>query len=301
MDTEHTKLIDQSQLISLVRSTIVWQQLQPGQLDVAFKVLQVAPLTISSRTFNLAFHGHAQMASGRSGVMTIESATEGRWRGSPFEGANVAVGNEVDVRTTGPSSLLAIAVDRDELEQRFPDAVDAADVVDKLAQNKVMRNPVAAGRLRVAIKYMCAHRELLPSTASGALIPLLASTLEQIDGHSVERSHCLNRRYAAVRTCETYMREHVAETVTLLDLSQACGMRTRSLINAFEAVTGYSPMDYLKRLRLSAVRSMLLRASPRSTRVIDVATESGFWHMGHFARDYRVMFGEAPSQTLMQR
>jgi AraC family transcriptional regulator, ethanolamine operon transcriptional activator len=46
---------------------------------------------------------------------------------------------------------------------------------------------------------------------------------------------------------------------------------------------------------------MLLRADPRSTRVIDVATEWGFWHMGHFAHDYRVMFGEAPSQTLLNR
>jgi AraC family ethanolamine operon transcriptional activator len=95
------------------------------------------------------------------------------------------------------------------------------------------------------------------------------------------------------------MREHIDETITLLDLSRACGMRSRSLINAFEAITGLSPMDFLKRLRLSAVRTMLLRADARATRIIDVATAWGFWHMGHFAHDYRVMFGEAPSQTLL--
>lgn len=76
------------------------------------------------------------------------------------------------------------------------------------------------------------------------------------------------------------MREHIDEAISLLDLSRACGMRSRSLINAFKAIAGLSPMDYLKRIRLTAVRNALLRADPRSTRVIDVAMESGFWAYG---------------------
>jgi AraC family transcriptional regulator, ethanolamine operon transcriptional activator len=36
------------------------------------------------------------------------------------------------------------------------------------------------------------------------------------------------------------------------------------------------------------------------TRIIGVATDWGFWHMGHFARDYRAMFGESPSRTLLK-
>ena len=58
-------------------------------------------------------------------------------------------------------------------------------------------------------------------------------------------------------------------------------------------------MDYLKRLRLNGVRRALQRAHKARTRIIDVATAWGFWHMGHFATDYRRMFGEAPSQTLL--
>jgi AraC family transcriptional regulator, ethanolamine operon transcriptional activator len=301
MNIEHTHFIDQAKLVSLVASTIAWEQLQPGRLDVAYQVAQVAPLTISSRTINLAFHGHAQVAPERAGIMAIESSFEARWRGSRFDAAAVATGKEIDVRTTGASTLLAVAVDRGELQQRFPSSLDAADLADKLARNRVTSNRVAAARLRSAISKVLSRQGAVPATVGGTLIPLLAGTLDEIDGHSVERSQCLSRRYAAVRTCETYMREHIDETVTLLDLSQACGMRSRSLINAFTAITGLSPMDYLKRLRLSAVRSTLLRADFRSTRVIDVATEWGFWHMGHFAHDYRAMFGEAPSQTLRGR
>lgn len=96
------------------------------------------------------------------------------------------------------------------------------------------------------------------------------------------------------------MRDHADANLTLLDLSRISGMRSRTLINAFEAVTGFSPMDYLKRLRLDGVRRALGRADRDCTRIIDVATEWGFWHMGHFAADYRAMFGETPSETLLR-
>jgi AraC family transcriptional regulator, ethanolamine operon transcriptional activator len=301
MNAQHTAFIDQSDLVSLVPSTITWEQLQPGKLDIAYKVVKAAPLVISSRRFNLAFHGHAELAPNRTAISTIESATEARWRGSPFDSLTIGIGTEVDVRTTGPSTLLTLAIDQAELRRHFPDSFDASDLSDALARNRVASNPDAAARVRAAINRVLGGRRVAPSAIGRTLVSLLAATLDEIDAHAVDRSHCLNRRYAAVRTCETYMREHIDETVTLLELSQACGMRSRSLINAFEAITGFSPMDYLKRLRLSAVRSMLLRADARSTRVIDVATEWGFWHMGHFAHDYRTMFGEAPSQTLLQR
>jgi AraC-like DNA-binding protein len=297
MNAEHTSFMDESRLVSLDPATIRWQQMQPGKFDVAFKVLATMPLVISSRAINLALHGTAQMVPGRFGTVVIDSPTESRWRGAAFGPNNIFCGNEIDARTQGPSTLLSIAIDERDLHERYHDSLDAADIVDGMRSNNVIGNVTGARRLRTAVRDICSNGYPIAPAAAGTLIALLADTMSQIDDHSVARSHCLNRRYAAVRACDAYMREHIDETITLVDLSRACGMRSRSLINAFEAVIGLSPMDYLKRLRLTAVRS----ADPRSTRVIDVATEWGFWHMGHFAHDYRVMFGEAPSQTLLNR
>ena len=44
---------------------------------------------------------------------------------------------------------------------------------------------------------------------------------------------------------------------------------------------------------LGAVRHALKTAPS----VTDAATDFGFWHFGHFAKDYQAMFGELPSQT----
>jgi AraC family ethanolamine operon transcriptional activator len=132
----------------------------------------------------------------------------------------------------------------------------------------------------------------------GTLLPLVAAALERFDTHKVEASKCLTKRLAAVRLCESYIREHCSEAVTLLDLSRISGMTSRSLTNAFEAVAGLSPVDYLRRLRLSGAHNALLLANKKNTKVTEVATAWGFWHMGHFTYYYRKMFGETPSQTL---
>jgi transcriptional regulator GlxA family with amidase domain len=41
-----------------------------------------------------------------------------------------------------------------------------------------------------------------------------------------------------------------------------------------------------------------LQAPAEATSVIDVAFQCGFLNPGHFARDYRLAFGELPSETL---
>jgi AraC-like DNA-binding protein len=298
MSTEHTQFIDQAKLLSVVPTSVTWEQLEPGILDVGFRVLRIGPLVVSLRTVNLAVHAYVQVAPNKAGAMAVESRSDAQWRGSTFDAAKLGIGDEVDVRTTGPSTLYAIAVDQHELQQTCPDSLDADDLVDGLARNIVANRPSAASRFRSAVKAACAHDGALPPGANGTLIPMLAAVLDRIDDYSTERSHSLNRRYAAVRACDRYMRERIDDTITLLDLSRIAGMRSRSLINAFKAIMGYSPMDYLKRLRLSSVRSALLRADARSTKVTDVAMDWGFGHMGHFTQHYRAMFGEMPSQTL---
>jgi AraC family transcriptional regulator, ethanolamine operon transcriptional activator len=134
----------------------------------------------------------------------------------------------------------------------------------------------------------------------GNFVALLAAATANPRTRWIEAPRSVARRLTAVRACENYMREHVAMTITLLDLSGVARMPTRSLINAFEAITGFSPMLYLKRLRLNGVRRALQSADKRESRIIDLAGNWGFWHMGHFAAAYRGMFGETPSQTLLR-
>jgi AraC family ethanolamine operon transcriptional activator len=84
------------------------------------------------------------------------------------------------------------------------------------------------------------------------------------------------------------------EPPTVAELCRALGVSRRTLQSSFQAVWGMGPLAWLNTLRLNAVRRRLKQASS----VTDAATQFGFWHFGHFARDYRALFGELPSQTL---
>lgn len=299
MKPEHTAQVDQSSLVSLVQSSISWAQLERGTLDVAFRVVQAPPFVVSSRSLNLACQVSAKIERARAALVVIESRPDTRWFGQEITSEDVALcRDELDLRTTGASAALAVAVDEHQLQKRFSNSLDAADLFDGLQRIRLSRNPGAATRIRNAIRSICSSPAAPRESVANMLIPVLAETLRTFDHYSVPPSEPSRRRFAAVRACEYYIQENLDKRVTMLDLSLHCGMRSRSLMNAFEAITGLTPIDYLKRLRLTQVRRALLRADRSSTRVVNVAMDWGFWHMGHFSRDYRAMFGESPSQTL---
>ena len=93
------------------------------------------------------------------------------------------------------------------------------------------------------------------------------------------------------------MRRHRGRKITMADLVMVSGVAARTLTEHFRAFLGFSPLSYLRRLRLAAVRETLLRGANGGS-VTKVATLYGFTHFGRFAAQYRRSFSESPSTTL---
>ncbi|MCP3390504.1 helix-turn-helix domain-containing protein [Bradyrhizobium sp. CCGB12] len=81
------------------------------------------------------------------------------------------------------------------------------------------------------------------------------------------------------------------------DLAAAIGVSVRTLQIAAQAVHGVSLHHYLRLKRLWSVRVQLMTGGDGVT-VKAAALGNGFWHLGDFAKGYRRLFGEAPSETL---
>ncbi|MDY0745866.1 helix-turn-helix domain-containing protein [Paucibacter sp. R3-3] len=71
----------------------------------------------------------------------------------------------------------------------------------------------------------------------------------------------------------------------------------RSLQNAFQQVTGLSPVEYLRGLRLNLVRQRLVETPAAQLNIATAAAAQGFEQMSHFGARYKALFGELPSQT----
>jgi AraC-like DNA-binding protein len=100
-----------------------------------------------------------------------------------------------------------------------------------------------------------------------------------------------------VRRAEEYMEAHCDQTITAELLASVVGVSLGTLYAAFRKHRGYTPIGFLRLVRLRRVRAALLSASPGST-VNQVALKWGFNHLGRFASRYREHFGESPSETL---
>jgi AraC-like DNA-binding protein len=100
-----------------------------------------------------------------------------------------------------------------------------------------------------------------------------------------------------VKRAEEFMRANAQHALTLEQIAQAAGCSIRSLSEGFHKARGTTPMNFLRQVRLEAVRRDLQQGGGRST-VAEVAMRWGFSHLGRFATDYRRCFGELPSDTL---
>ena len=98
-----------------------------------------------------------------------------------------------------------------------------------------------------------------------------------------------------VQLAEEYIEASWNRAITIEELASETKTSIRALYAAFKKSRGYSPMKFAKTVRLQRAKQMLTEADQR-TYVSTVAFKCGFGNLGHFARDYREMFGELPSE-----
>lgn len=269
-------------------------QVEPGAFAGGLTSIRLGSIRVFRDRFNIGSLRRGDLFPGDLLFGTLASpSTRARWFGMPVTADDIAVGlGSIDARAIGPGAFFSIVIDRALLGDAFPNG-DAY----------LIRNATHAGTMRGFLRALFVLADAAPAMLrdasmrreiEGALLNLLRGAAT---ARKVAPGSSFGNRFQAVRACEAYMREHIDETVSLQDLSDLCGFRPRSLINAFEAFTGLSPIAYLKTQRLNGVRRTLLSTARNDERIIDIAMDWGFDHMGHFAADYRTMFGERPSET----
>ena len=106
------------------------------------------------------------------------------------------------------------------------------------------------------------------------------------------------RRQQLVVAADDYLRAHVDRPLYTEELCSALGASPSALAEAFRATLAISPHRFLKLRRLSMVRAALCNREGPAPMVKAVALSHGFWHLSQFAKDYRALFGETPSDTL---
>lgn len=146
---------------------------------------------------------------------------------------------------------------------------------------------------------------LLRMAASPDSIPILySSTMKEIyywlvsgpEGGQVARLALPDTNAERVVRAIATLHKEFARPIRIGQLSQVANMSLSSFHSHFKAVTGMSPLQFQKQLRLlEARRLMMADALP----VAQAAFEVGYESASQFSREYSREFGRSPKQDVM--
>jgi AraC family ethanolamine operon transcriptional activator len=160
-----------------------------------------------------------------------------------------------------------------------------------------------AGMLREVLKGLATNPQALSHVASRhtlqqAVLTVLADTLMPQSLKEAATPRQMLRHDLVSRTRDWVMAAP-DQPRSVADLCAHLHVTRRTLQNSFLDTLGQSPAQFLRQVRLNAVRRAL--REPGEAAIADVAARWGFWHMGHFSQAYKALFGETPSQTRQGR
>ncbi len=288
-------------------------QLAGGRLSCELLALDLGALQILRLRFDRPLHGGGAKPSGRQLIALDLEETPGRpvmrshgleLPATAFFG--LAAGGEIHLTTPERFTMALLSLDREEflqsaLELGGPGLEELLEGVNWQAIDPLRFQGVRACLRRV---FHLAERSpaLMGDPAvrrrlGGDLVPLLVEALVHRSGQG-ERLARPPARIELVKAAQAWMAEHPHEPICLDGLCRQVAAGRRSLLQGFREHLGMGPMAYLKIRRLHGVRQALLAADPQATTISQLAAQWGFMNAGHFARDYRSLFGEHPRTSL---
>jgi AraC family transcriptional regulator, ethanolamine operon transcriptional activator len=283
------------------------RQLGRGPFRGQLQFLQLGEIQVFRASANRRVHVEGWPPPGCFGCAPVVAANENAvWRGRRLKAGQVRVqvpGQQADHLTPADHyQLVALAVDGNLVRQGAP-VLGGFDLEERLAGREAVTTGPAC--CRALWSYLIGVLNLAQARPD-----LLTQPGRRIEQECVRRFVGLlarpngdptacqpSNRARLVRRADDYMRAHLREPLSLLDLCRERDVSERTLHYAFQEVRGLSPMAYFKVVRLNAVRQELRAAADMAT-VHDIAQRWGFRHTGEFAAAYRRLFGELPSQTL---
>ena len=214
-------------------------------------------------------------------------------------------GQEFSVQAAQGMELLAMTVSAERFEyfaeREFTDI--RLRSLGRAANLEVAQASLDAIRQRLLALVVAAQANVhFPeNVVEDATLQSMLDLLEQ--GYEQDRAHLGNYRVSAylIRQSQELAMADSETPITVLQICEQLRVSRRTLQRSFVSVTGMRPVDYLRSVRLNAVRRRLHATMAEDFTVARVATDFGFTHLGHFGACYKALFGEQPSKTQRAR
>jgi AraC family ethanolamine operon transcriptional activator len=278
---------------------INFRQLDNARQNIPATILAGNHVTLLKMHFNCGYHQCAYAPSGAITVGIPEVGVED-WFSATYPDQSLLLFNQasgIDLVSRRDFRAYTISIGEGFLrEVSHSFQLPLADSLVSPSSGGLITNSPAVQRLRCMLRSLFCGSQPLHECETELAIELLQSGLETAT--LTDRSSPRTKALAIAKMLE-YVEGRKGEVIGVGEVCAATGVAWRTLTRAFHERFGLSPKAYLNRIRLTEVRTQLLSA-PEKLLITDIANDQGFWHMGQFARDYRLVYGELPSETLQR-
>ncbi|RLA19483.1 MAG: hypothetical protein DRQ56_05285 [Gammaproteobacteria bacterium] len=276
-----------------------FRQLDSARQSIPATILAGSHVTLLKMHFNCGYHQCAYAPSGAITVGIHEVGVED-WFSATYPDQSLLPFNQasgIDLVSRRGFRAYTISV-REGFLRGVSNSfqLPLADSLITPSAGGLITNSPAVQRLRCMVRSLFCGSQPLHWRETALAIELLQSGLETTA--ATDRSSPRAKALAIAKMLD-YVDHWKGEAIGVGEVCAATGVAWRTLTRAFHERFGLSPKAYLNRLRLTEVRTQLLTA-PEKVLITDIANDQGFWHMGQFARDYRLVYGELPSETLQR-
>lgn len=145
------------------------------------------------------------------------------------------------------------------------------------------------------------HSSLYLHDYSKELTDLILDSSSCIEFQNVEVFDSKSIRFRQFLDAIEFMHANPHWSFDIVSLSEITHLSVRSLFSWFKHYTCVTPYQYYSNLNLSKVRAELLRSRSGDVVISEIALSHGFYHLSRFARKYKHLFGELPSETLRRQ
>ena len=281
-----------------------YDQISTGSFRGGFLEAQLGPLLLFREVTSNALHQMGALPAGTIAVgVPLALRGNATFCGQPCDGTQLHVfsGNDAfEFFSPRGLDIAGFVLTESDLHGAFtPDQLETV-LPTLLAPHLRPLEPRAAWRMRRIFADICEvitespecgedplRLSLMLREVTDAVVTALSST----EGEMSEISPA--RRARVVRQARELVMESPDLYVSVEELCRTLCISRRALQQSFQETLGFKPTAYLRAVRMNGAR----RSMKHVNSVAEAATLWGFWHFGRFARDYKVMFGELPSEA----
>lgn len=287
-----------------------YQQLTPGAFRAEVSQVTYGDVHVFREQTSQALLEEGEARRGYVSVAMPEPQCDDGWfSGYALTGQSLAWagnGRALALRTPRRLDLAGLTVPLPALERALvlagaePDAFVRAAPVRQVSKGigSEFRAAMLSVLATATVDAEVFHNRFIESAIRDALL-LAAATALVGDDHTTQPLPTIASRRRLVADAYQRIRAAPDENWSVLALCERLGVSRRTLQYSFNEVTGLSPLDFVRAVRMNGVRQALRTDAAES--VGAAAARFGFHHLPRFAAQYRAFFGELPSATLGRR